>query len=298
MTVREALMFAPRLPRLDREVLLSHAIGQDRVFLMAHGETELTAAQLNGYRAFIARAMKHEPIAYITGTREFYGRDFFVGPGVLIPRPETELIVDQVLKNISVCALSKKKCAVIDVGTGSGAIITSIFLSLKTEERKNLSWFAVDNEDAALRYARRNARHLDTNGAIRFLKSDLLSRLLKQLSSCDEIFVVANLPYLSSALYRRAAPNVRRYEPKSALHSGTDGLDHYQRLMTELCSINAAGVKVNFFLEISPEQAKMLSSLCADITALSSLEMVPDLAGKARLVIGTLAGKEQNKNPA
>ncbi len=298
MTIREALLLTPHLPRLDREVLLSHAIGRDRVFLMAHGETKLTPPQLKRFRVFIARAMKHEPIAYITGTREFYGRDFFVGPGVLIPRPETELIVEHMIDRITSSAASRKKIAVVDVGTGSSAIITSIFLSLKTEDQKNISWFAVDNEDTALRYARKNAQDLGVHESIRFMKSDLLSRLAKKLSDYDELFVAANLPYLSNSLYRSTRPSVKRYEPKNALLSGTDGLDHYRRLLAELRALSDLGIKVTFFLEISPEQAKSLSRLFADITTLSVLEIVPDLAGKSRLVIGTIIGKQQNKNPA
>lgn len=297
LTIAEAIKLHPALPRLDREVLLSHAIGQNRVFLMTHAETKLTGAQLKRFRTFIARAMKHEPIAYITGTREFYGRDFSVGPGVLIPRPETELIVEHAIDRIASSDASRKKIAVVDVGTGSSAIIASIFLSVKTEGQKNISWFAVDNEEAALRYARKNARRLHINGAIRFMKSDLLSRILKPLSKYDEVLVVANLPYLSDALYRSTAPNVKRYEPKSALLSGKDGLDHYRRLMSELATINASGIKVIFFLEISPEQPKYLHPLFTDITTLSSVEIVPDLAGKSRLVIGVME-KEQNKNPA
>lgn len=288
MTICETLSLASGLPRLDREVLLSYTLGRDRVFLMAHGETKLSTHQLKRYREFLKRAAKHEPIAYIIGRKEFYGRDFFVGPGALIPRPETELIVERTIKEISARPRTKKKCAVIDVGTGSGVIITSVFLSLETAVRKNISWFAVDNELRALRYARKNAKHHSAMPAIRFMKSHLLSGLKKKLSDYDELFVIANLPYLSDALYRRTAPNVRRFEPKSALLSGTDGLDHYRRLMTELQAINATGTKVTFFLEISPEQAKKISGLLRDIEMLSALEIVPDLAGKPRLVIGRL----------
>ncbi len=297
MTIHEALAVAPILPRLDREVLLSYAIGQDRIFLMAHGETKLTSIQLKRYQAFIARAMKHEPVAYITGAREFYGRDFFVGPGVLIPRPETELMVEHVIDRIASSTAPRKKIAAVDVGTGSGAIIESIFLSLgSSATRKNISWFAVDSEAAALRYARKNAKHHRIN-AIKFLKSDLLTRLSKRFAGYDELFILANLPYLSDAIYLSTQPNVQQYEPKSALLSGRDGLDHYRRLMTELQALNSAGKKVTFFLEISPEQAKKLPDLFANITALSSFEIVPDLAGKARVAIGILE-KTQNKSSA
>ncbi len=295
-TLKKALALAPQLPRLDREVLLSHTVGQDRVFLMAHGEMKLSTQELKHYRNFLTRAAKHEPIAYIIGIREFYGRDFFVGPGVLIPRPETEIMVEHMIDRITTSFSPRKKIAVIDVGTGSGAIIESIFLSTLKDVQKNISWFAVDSEGVALRTAQKNARRHDAD-VIQFIKSDLLARISKRLSGYDEVFVAANLPYLSSALYRSTTPSVKLYEPKSALLSGKDGLDHYRRLMDELRTINTAGVKINFFLEISPEQTRKLPSLFADISALSSLAVIPDLAGKSRLVIGVIEN-EQNKNPA
>lgn len=287
LTIREALRLSPSLPRLDREVLLARSLGQDRVFLMAHGEDTVPPKQLKRYRDFLVRAAKHEPIAYIVGIREFYGRDFFVGPGVLIPRPETELMVEHTIDRINTSLTPRKKVAVVDVGTGSGAIITSIFLSLQTKQQNYISFFAVESEEVALRYARKNSKYHHIS-AIRFLKSDLLARVSKQLSNYDEVFITANLPYLSNALYRRAAPNVKHFEPKSALVSGADGLEHYRRLITELQAINSTGVKINFFLEISPEQAKNLSTLFTDVTTLSSLAIIPDLAGKARLIIGVI----------
>jgi release factor glutamine methyltransferase len=297
MTIREALASIPSLPRLDREVLLSHVIGRDRMFLVTHSEAILSPHQKKRYESLVERAKKHEPIAYIVGHREFHGHEFFVGTGVLIPRPETELLVEGAIGRIVSSAASRKKIAVVDVGTGSGAIIVSVFLSLQKNQRKHIAWFGIDSESRALRYARKNAKRLCSGDAPRFMKSDLLSGLSKKISHYDEIFIIANLPYLSSALYRSTKPNVQRYEPKSALVSGRDGLDHYRRLMSELTAINARGIKVSFFLEISPEQTKNLYHLFADITTLSSVEIVPDLAGKSRLVIGVME-KEQNKNPA
>ncbi|MFZ1626560.1 MAG: peptide chain release factor N(5)-glutamine methyltransferase, partial [Candidatus Moraniibacteriota bacterium] len=263
LTIKKALSLVPHLPRLDREVLLSYALGKDRVFLMAHGETELTPIQTKRYQSSLARALRHEPIAYIIGKKEFYGRDFFVGPGVLIPRPETEILVEHALKNILLITQTKKNIAVIDVGTGSGAIITSIFLSLKSHQQKNISWFAVDNKRVALSYARKNAKQYAVNPPIRFIQSDLLSALEKKLSTYTQVFVIANLPYLSSSLYQLTAPTVRRHEPKSALVSGTDGLAHYRHLLKQLQTLDTARVQVSFLFEISPEQAKKLPSLCA-----------------------------------
>lgn len=318
MTLREALRLEPTLPRLDREVLLSHVLRRDRVFLTAHGEDIISARELKRYQDFLTRAAKHEPVAYLVGEKEFYGRNFSVGPGVLIPRPETELLVEHVLERIKnpesriknkkqkipdskFQIQNSKRIALVDVGTGSGCIIISLAKEFSSQfkiQNSRFSFFAVDNEETALRYARKNAKRLHTGTAIRFMKSDILSRLRKKLSGYDVVYIVANLPYLSNALYRATAPNVKRYEPKIALLSGKDGLDHYRRLMSELNTINRAGVEISFFLEISPEQVKNLSRLFTDMAPLSSIEIIPDLAGESRLVIGQLSKNQRNKSPA
>jgi release factor glutamine methyltransferase len=303
LTIKKALTLAPKLPRLDREVLLAHVLGKDRVFLIAHSETKLTSNQLKHYQSFLTRATAHEPIAYIVGTKEFYGRNFLVNQNTLIPRPETEIMIEHILQSIKESAhkyKNEKKIAIVDIGTGSGCIIVSLAKELESSadhRRSNIELFATDISSRALREAQKNAQYHDTKKGITFMKSDLLSRLLKQLSRSAEIFVVANLPYLSAALYRSAPLSVKRYEPKSALVSGADGLDHYRRLMTELRAINRTGIKINFFLEISPDQTKNIPALFTDITTLSSLAIIPDLAGKARLVIGVI-DVSQNKSPA
>lgn len=288
MTLREALSLCPDLPRLDREVLLSHVLKRERGFLIAHNEAALSAPQLKCYQNFLARAEKNEPIAYIIGKKEFYGRTFSVGSGVLIPRPETELIVEHVIKEISAPALTKKKYAIIDVGTGSGAIIVSTYLSLKPAHRKKIDWYALEKESAALRYARKNAREYSVEQSIHFKKSDLLAGIEKKLSSYDETFVIANLPYLSTSLYQSTDTNVRKYEPKSALVSGTDGLAHYRRLMRQLLHLRKHGTKIHFSFEISPEQVQPFSQWLLSKTISETLKIIPDLAGKNRIISGML----------
>jgi release factor glutamine methyltransferase len=110
----------------------------------------------------------------------------------------------------------------------------------------------------------------------------------KKLSAFDEVFVIANLPYLSPALYRSVAPNVRRYEPKEALVSGRDGLAHYRHLLNTLKTLRTHGLKVHFFLEISPEQADILPAFFANIAPGSLSSIYPDLAGKPRVIVGSL----------
>lgn len=304
LTTSAALQLETKLPHLDREVLLAHVLKRDRVWLMTHPEERLTRVQEKKFRSLLACAKRQKPIAYLVGEKEFYGRNFSVGPGALIPRPETELLVEHALNRVGNLELrmgnKKKRIALVDVGTGSGCIIISLAKELSSQfkiQNSRFSFFAVDSEEAALRYARKNTKRLHTGTAIRFMKSDILSRLRKKLSGYDTVYIVANLPYLSNTLYRSTAPNVKRYEPKSALLSGKDGLDHYRRLLAELCTLNTAGVKVNFFLEISQEQVKKLTTIFAGITTLSSLEIIPDIAGRSRLVIGVLENS-QNKSPA
>lgn len=288
MTLREALSLCRDLPRLDREVLLSHLLEKERSFLLAHDEIMLSVEQSKRYQTFLARAGKDEPIAYIIGEKEFYGRTFFVGPGVLIPRPESEIIVEHTLENILSDIDTKKKNVVLDVGTGSGAIIISTYLSLKPAHRKKIDWYALEQESAALRYARKNAKVYPVEQSIHFKKSDLLDAIEKKLSSYDEIFVIANLPYLSTNLYQSTATNVRKYEPKSALVSGADGLLHYRRLMRQLLRLRKHGTKIHFSFEISPEQAHPFSQWLLSKTISETLKIIPDLAGKNRIISGTL----------
>lgn len=291
MTTIRALqqLYLPVIAPEDFFILLAHATGKDTVFLLAHPEYELSDASTTLAIRSLTRRQRHEPVAYITGHKEFYGRDFFVGPGVLIPRPETELIVEQVIRHITTSTRSRKKIAVIDVGTGSGAIIISLALSLPTHHHKNISWIALESEECALRYARKNAKHLCVNKTIRFLKSDLLSRILPELFGYDEVIIVANLPYLSATLYRKTAPNVKHYEPKSALVSGTDGLDHYRRLLHALVPIASSLPASTLFLEISPEQKKALVQEISLSFPDSSTQVYPDLSGRDRCLELTLS---------
>jgi release factor glutamine methyltransferase len=276
--------YLPVIAPEDFFILLAHATEKEKVFLLAHPEYVLSDDTVSLATNYLDRRQRHEPVAYIIGQKEFYGRNFSVGRGVLIPRPETELIVERVIECITSSVSSSKKIAVIDVGTGSGAIIISLFLSLQMNLQKNISWFALESEEAALRYARKNAKHLCSKSEIQFLKSDLLSRVSKKLSSYDEVFVVANLPYLSEALYRSTAPNVKNYEPKSALASGVDGLDHYRRLLCSFAPLAASFLASTLFLEISPEQKKTLIREVATLFPDSIPIIHPDLSGKDRVL--------------
>ncbi|MFA9262633.1 MAG: class I SAM-dependent methyltransferase [Undibacterium sp.] len=288
MTIREALKLSSDLPRLDREVLLSQVLRKGRLFLATHDEVALSPSQLKRYRSLLSRAGKNEPIAYIVGEKEFYGRMFHVGKGVLIPRPETELIVEHTMESISKRSQKKISRAVIDVGTGSSAIITSIYLSLSSSQRKKIDWYALEKELAALHYARKNLKRHRIGRSIILRKSDLLARIEKKLTQYDELFIIANLPYLSTSLYRSTAPNVQAFEPESALVSGNDGLTHYRALMETLLRLRKNGKIVHFSFEISPEQHSPVLEWLTPLTEDGSLIILPDLAERDRIVSGTL----------
>ncbi len=246
MTVQEALRFGakklqhhrcPRIsPQRESEELLSWTVRVSRETLFAHPEKNLTATQITKYKNVLARRLRHEPIEYLTGSAQFMGLTFAVTRDTLIPRPATEFVVEAAL------AVVKKIHAplFIDVGTGSGCIAAAL-----ASRRPDAYTIATDTSSAALRIARRNANSLDLRH-IRFEKADLLPR---SLPSAETTIVVANLPYIPSGKMRTLAKEIIRYEPKSALDGGPDGLDPYRALLRRLPSKS-----FTLFCEILPNQ--------------------------------------------
>ncbi len=290
MEISQALLLG-RIDPFDRSLLLAKAIAKDRTFVLAHPQYRLTKEEIAQYTEFITRRANHEPIAYILGEKEFFGLSFLVNQSTLIPRPETELLVEHVIQYIEKNKSEDtqgKKIAIIDIGTGSGCIIISIANYLQSSLEDNLSsisFFATDISNEALEVAQKNAAHHHVDTSIFFSCSDLISSLEERLRSFDTLLVTANLPYLSEALYQDTVPDVQNFEPASALVSGTDGLDHYRKLLTSLSSL-ANTKKVTFWLEISPEQEPLLPALLKNVP-LKKWKCLPDLSGKIRLVTGS-----------
>lgn len=197
-------------PRLTAEVLLSRALGRDRVYLYAHPEAPLPELAWIHFGRWLHERTQGKPLQYITREQEFYGRRFTVGPGVLIPRPETELIVELALRN--------EATTVLDIGTGSG--ILAITLALEWERPT----VATDISAAALRLARANAEAL--GAPVQFVQADLAAAFAGH--SFDAI--VTNPPYVPAGDGPGLQREVRDWEPPTALFSGPDGLDHYRRL--------------------------------------------------------------------
>lgn len=232
---------------LDAQLLLSHVLGVERTWLFAHHEHPLTPEQAESFTTLIMRRMRHEPIAYLLKRKEFYGLDFIIDQRVLVPRPETELLVDHVLDEIPL--FKHKPVYIADVGTGSGAIALSI-----AANNPDVRVFAIDISEDALDLAESNVLRLDTRQQVTLLCGDLLTPLSEPVD-----MIVANLPYISSKLYAVLDPDVRNYEPRLALESGPEGLDAIRRLMEQASFYLRPGGQI--FLEIAYDQGKMVETM-------------------------------------
>jgi release factor glutamine methyltransferase len=251
--------------RRDAELLLLRAVGRDRTWLLAHGDAELTTGQRAQFDAWIARRARQEPIQYILGETEFYGLTMRVTPDVLIPRPETEHLVEAALSKVSRNAAVR----ICDVGTGSGAIAVALAHALPQAEGT-----AVDCSAAALAMARQNAEFHGIADRMRFVESDLLSAV------ADERFdvVVSNPPYVAENEYLE--PQVRDWEPHTALFAGPTGLEVYERLIPEAWQVLVP--RGWLFLEIGHGQQAALADL---LRQWHEVSFVKDLQGIPRVAI-------------
>lgn len=263
---------------LDAEILLGFVLKKNRAFIISHGEFLLHHLQLKAFNKLIKLRSEHFPIAYLTSHQEFYGLDFFVNSNVLVPRPESELLVDLAVKAYT----SKPNSTIIDIGTGSGCLIISALHSLKN--KKSLPQvFALDISAKALTVAKKNARFHQKN--INFIKGNLLQPLFKRssfLSSKNSLIILANLPYVPHTIVT-SEPSISQ-EPTQALDGGPDGLAHYRQLALEIENlIIKRPSSIILFCEINPEQKK-------DFKDIWNYPIIfkKDLAGKIRVGIVTI----------
>jgi release factor glutamine methyltransferase len=227
MTLRDALTEAStHIARRDAETLLAHLLSRDRAWLFAHPEAELSAAHLEALRALTARRAAHEPLQHLTGFQDFYGLPLRVTRDTLIPRPETELLVEAVLDWVASHPRMNAP-RILDVGTGSGAIALALATHLPTADIT-----ACDLSPAALDVARDNAERLGLSHRVHFLLSDLLtSPQLNTNAHFDAI--VSNPPYVPTTDAATMQPEVVDHEPHTALFAGPTGLDIYRRLIPQ-----------------------------------------------------------------
>lgn len=285
MTIREILIKTGstyNLPPFDLGILLSLAGNFSKEYILAHPEKKLSAAQTKKFNFFCARRANSEPIAYIAGKKEFFGLEFLVNKDVLIPRPETEMLVESAISKIK---KHYDKLTVIDVGTGSGNIIISIAKNIPQIFRKKINYYAIDISKKSLQVAKSNAKRYKLNKKIKFIQSDMLEYFVKRKTKLENILIVANLPYVSENIYKKNYKNLK-YEPKKALASREKGLAHYTRLIRDIGKIWEISPAINItgLLEISPEQKPEIGRIIKKYLPKAEIAFFRDLAGKCRIV--------------
>jgi release factor glutamine methyltransferase len=250
--------------------LLAHVLGRDRAWFYAYPEHALSPSQLSAYQSLVSRRARREPVAYLTGHREFYGLDFAVTSDVLIPRPETEHLVQRA---IHCGATSSSSLVMADVGTGSGAIGVTLAVQLP-----GAHIIAIDTSYPALAVARFNAARHGVANRVFCLQGDLLAPLRGPVD-----LVVANPPYLSRLELDVAPPEVSRWEPRAALDGGSDGLSVIRRLLDMASTRLGRGGAL--LVEIGADQGAEVIKLARHHFPQADVEIASDYAKRDRLLV-------------
>lgn len=283
-TIREALREAeetlrtvdPDTARLDAEVLLAHALSVDRAGLYTRLWDPLPASLAETFEKFVKRRAAHEPIAYITNAKEFYGLNFYVDRRVLIPRPETERLVERTIEIAhSQFTIHDSPFTIIDVGTGSGCIVVALALNLPRAEV-----YATEASEDAIDVARTNVKRHAAGDRVHLIQSDLLRAVAPEIKFD---VIVANLPYVAIGELPALPQSVHDYEPvEQALAAGSDGLDLYRRLLEQAPARLRPGGVVLF--EIGWTQGASAATLAQQTFPDAEISVLPDLAGRDRVV--------------
>ena len=255
-------------PRLDAEVLLSHILGKDRLYLYTHFDQPLTPEELAAYRECVKKRVMRMPVAYITGRKEFMGLNFKLTPAVLVPRPDTEILVEAALEGLK----HRESPVVADIGTGSGAIIVAVLHALPLA-----SGTAVDISPQALAVARQNSQENGVADRLNLLEGDMLEPVKGRLFDA----ILSNPPYIPAADIAGLEPEVRQ-EPRLALDGGTDGLDCYRRIMAGGRELLKPGGFIA--VEVGIGQAAAVAELARG-GGLIDIEIRKDLSGIERVVM-------------
>jgi len=279
-----AILRASRVPShtLAAELLLMHALGRDRTWLYTHPEALLDTPGADKYFALIARRAAGEPTQYLTGKQEFWGLEFEVTPAVLIPRPETEHVMEVALARLGPrglkiymdTGLPREKLRIADVGTGSGCLAVSLAYELP-----HADVFATDISARALEVARRNATRHVVADRIRFLRTDLLESLSQRSDSFD--LIVSNPPYVASNEAGQLEREVRDHEPREALFGGATGVEIYARLIEQAGALLRSGGII--VLELGYNSAEHVRAILTEQKGWTNVTFANDLAGLPRV---------------
>lgn len=269
----------------EATVLLRYVLQKDELWIATNSSFRLTTKQINTFKKIVHLRTKHKPIAYILGEKEFYGYLFSVNKSTLIPRPETETLIDSAIEIISQSHLSEP--LVWDIGTGSGAI--AITLAKKIPRAQIL---ATDTSKRALQTAQKNATSHQIQSRITFLQQNLLQPkaykwLLAHQSSDKQVIICANLPYLPESDKTKLAPDITEYEPKSALYSGKDGLALIFRLLGQIARHYNEWKydSIYILLEFDPPQITQLYAQIKKLFPKATITFKQDLAKRDRICL-------------
>ena len=265
-------------PRLDAEVLLGHLLEKSRLQLYLHFEMPVFQEHLTPYRELIKKRVAHTPVSYLTNRKEFMSLEFYVDERVLIPRPETEQLVETILNE-----KDADSGRLLELGTGSGVIATSLAV-----HQPDWDIIATDISESALAVAKKNAETHACTAQIRFLSGDLFEPI-KAMDPTGEIrfdWIVCNPPYIKKTEWDTLRPDVRDYEPEIALFAGEDGLAVIGRLIAEAPAYLAANGKL--ILEIGDTQGDIVRPLLDAEPAYCTYKLLKDYAEKERIVLASV----------
>ena len=257
---------------LEAELLLGLALGIDKVTLYASLEEAVTGSGEDNLASLVRRRANREPLPYLLGNREFFGMSFQVRPGIFIPRPETEHLVERAI-SMAGSRFPNGGAVIADVGTGSGAVTVSLAVNLP-----GARLYGTDVSETALEVAKDNARRHGVSGRTRFLYGDLLAPLPETVD-----LVVANLPYIKSAVIPTLEPEVSQFEPREALDGGADGLELVRRLLHQ--AENRLRPQGAILLELDPDQMDAATEAARAVYVGSSVTRTKDLAGHERVLV-------------
>lgn len=260
-------------PRATAEILLAHTLGVGRVDLYVQYDRLLEEGELGRFKGYIKRRIQREPVAYIVGKREFWSMDFEVTPDVLIPRPETETLVESVLMIVP-AEPTPTPLKILDLGTGSGAVVVAV-----ASERPDHEFYAVDRSEEVLAVAQGNARTHGLDKTITFLRGDWFDPVREQGHHFDVI--VSNPPYISTRELEELPPEIGRHEPWKALDGGPDGLDAIRLIIREASDHLVPGGWLLF--EIGHDQWARVEKLMSAAKAYNDLYVIKDYSGHERV---------------
>ena len=267
----ETLLLTSNSARLDAEVLLAHVLKKPTTFLLSHDEQKISSIKLWQYKRLINKRKKGIPVAYLTGHKEFFFLDFHVNRHVLVPRPDTEILVEAVIEYFHKLRTPNSKLLTIllDIGTGSACIPISILKNVK-----GIKAIGTDISKKALKTAKKNIKKHKLQSRITLIKSDLLENVPLKLLEGHDVIVTANLPYIPTQF--QVSPELK-YEPPISLYGGKDGMDVYKRLTEELKKIKPKAI----FFELFEHQIAVLKTKLPKYR----LKYVKDMSGEARTLV-------------